>query len=73
MKFTDKVLTARDVEGLMEEIVNGNGGDGDHHKNYHFDQLARKLLGDKYQEWRNDFQFDEDGEMIYDWDEGISS
>lgn len=38
--------------------------DGDHHKKWVLDQVARILLGDQYRDWR-----DKQGE---DYDEGIA-
>ena len=47
--------------------------DGDHHKMWVIDQMARALLGVEYAQWVEAYQeFDEEGEPQYFWDEGIA-
>lgn len=46
--------------------------DGAHHKAWVIDQMIRKLLGDRYEEWVLSYRLGEDGPDTYEWDEGIA-
>ncbi len=48
--------------------------DGSHHKMWVIDQMVRALTGDDYQAFVEAYQEpeDDDGEMMYEWDEGIA-
>jgi hypothetical protein len=53
-------------------IIERFGGiDGSHHKQWVIDQVARKLLGSRYEEWVKEIKNGEFGPDTYDWDEGI--
>lgn len=46
--------------------------DGDHHKMWVIDQMARALLEDKYDEWVKEICAGEDGPETYSWDVGVA-
>lgn len=53
-------------------IIEQYGGiDGDHHKAWVIDQIARVLCGDDYEEWVANMKDGEDGPETYEWDVGV--
>lgn len=47
--------------------------DGDHHKTWVIDQIVRILTGDKYNEFVNEYETDEEtGEKEWIWKNGIA-
>ena len=46
--------------------------DGGHHKMWVIDQMVRKLTGNNYKEWVDNYEYDEETEEEYDWDTGIA-
>jgi predicted nucleic acid-binding Zn-ribbon protein len=67
-------LEQQSKEAALEIIEQYGGFDGAHHKQWILDQVVRKLVGDKYEEWVKEMcgEYDEEEEMYeYDWDEGI--
>lgn len=48
------------------------GIDGGHHKSWVIDQMLRKLLGQAYMSWIEEWRDGEDGPDTYKWDEGIA-
>jgi hypothetical protein len=60
------------VAAALEIIERYGGIDGEHHKMWVIDQIARALLGDAYPQWVVDMKAGEDGPNTYDWDEGIA-
>lgn len=46
--------------------------DGGHHKMWVIDQMVRKLTGNNYEEWVDNYEYDEETEKEYDWDTGIA-
>lgn len=59
------------IAAALEFIERYGGIDGDHHKTWVIDQVARSLLGDAYPQWVIDMKDGEDGPDTYNWDEGI--
>jgi hypothetical protein len=61
--------------GALEVIERFGGIDGSHHKQWVIDQIARALLGDKYEEWTKEMRGKYDPkteEFEYEeWDVGI--
>jgi hypothetical protein len=54
-------------------LIRGCGGiDGEHHKAWVIDQVARILAGKEYEEWVAETKSGEDGPDTYEWDEGIA-
>jgi len=67
----DTVTSVRETEALR--IIGQYGGiDGDHHKTWVIDQVARALLGTNYAAWVVEQKAGEDGPNTYDWNEGIT-
>lgn len=74
-----RMITSQMWLGMMEKpqkdvlnIIERYGGiDGDHHKTWVIDQVARALLGNNYEAWVKEMKAGEDGADTYDWDEGI--
>ena len=67
-------LELQSKEAALEIIEQYGGFDGAHHKQWVLDQIVRKLVGDKYEEWVKEMrgEYDDEEEMYeYDWDEGI--
>lgn len=59
-------------EDALELINNYAFIDGAHHKQWLLDQIARKILGDGYEDWRKTW-LEQDGSWTTDhWDEGIA-
>ena len=46
--------------------------DGNHHKLYILDQIARKVMGNDYDEWVKRMKNGEDGPETYWYDEGVA-
>ena len=46
--------------------------DGGHHKMWTIDQMVRELAGESYQEWVDNYNKDEEGNYVYEWDTGIN-
>lgn len=57
---------------VLELIFEYGGIDGSHHKQWLINEIVKKITGDKYQEWVNEYQDGEDGPQTYIWDEGIN-
>jgi hypothetical protein len=56
-----------------QTVVERFGGiDGEHHKTWVIDQVARALLGDGYAQWVVAMKAGEDGPDTYTWDEGTA-
>lgn len=54
-------------------LIEAYGGiEGEHHKTWVIDQVARVLIGDGYEEWVRQMKDGEDGPETYEWDEGIA-
>lgn len=55
--------TSEIVDLAVGDLLDANGTDGAHHKNYLIDQALRKLLGDRYadvrEQWEASFSYDE--------------
>lgn len=60
------------VAYALEVIERYGGIDGQHHKTWVIDQVARMLTGDGYNEWVREMKDGEDGPETYDWDTGIA-
>jgi len=60
------------INGAIELKERYGGIDGDHHKTWVIDQVARVLLGDQYPQWVIDMKMGDDGPNTYDYDEGIA-
>jgi hypothetical protein len=58
----------RDALDLIERY---GGIDGEHHKTWVIDQVARALTGEDYRKWVTEMKAGEDGPETYSWDEGI--
>jgi hypothetical protein len=66
----DTVTSVRETEALR--IIGQYGAiDGDHHKTWVIDQVAKALLGTNYAAWVVEQKAGEDGPNTYDWNEGI--
>jgi hypothetical protein len=61
-----------DVAAALTLIEQYGGIDGEHHKTWVIDQIARALLGDRYPQWVVEMKAGEDGPETYSWDEGIA-
>lgn len=71
-KATTKAAAADEgVAAALEVIEHYGGFDGEHHKAWVIDQVARVLTGDRYAQWVIDMKGGEDGANTYGWDEGI--
>lgn len=57
--------------GALEVIERFGGIDGDHHKTWVIDQIARALLGNRYDAWVVEMKSGEDGPDTYEWAVGI--
>jgi len=62
---------ARAARKALELIVRYVGIDGEHHKAWVIDQVARVLAGDGYDELVREAKAGEDGPETYGWDVGI--
>ena len=60
------------AEKALEIILRYGGIDGEHHKTWVIDQIARILTGDHYEEWVREACDGEDGPDTYGWDVGIA-
>lgn len=65
------------IENAIDVAYNYAQIDGGHHKMWVIDQMMRCLLGDKYEEWVEKYEYtDENGnsttEQYYEWDTGIA-
>lgn len=63
---------ARRVAAAVEMIERFGGIDGEHHKTWVIDRVARALLGEQYAAWVVSMRAGEDGPNTYTWDEGIA-
>lgn len=64
-------LQAKNKKAL--EIIEQYGGiEGDHHRCWVIDQVARLLNGDDYERWVTEMKDGVDGPNTYGWDEGIA-
>lgn len=59
-----------DAAAAMKLIIRYGGIDGGHHKQWVLDQVARALMGARYEAWRVAMCAGEDGPDTYEWDEG---
>lgn len=60
------------IEKAMSFIEQYGQIDGDHHKTWVLDQVARALKGDKYEAWVVEMMDGEDGPDTYGYEEGIA-
>lgn len=60
------------IEDALTLIERYGGFDGEHHKTWVIDQVARVLTGDDYADWVVAMKSGEDGPEAYEWDEGIA-
>ncbi len=63
-----------DTQRALEVIERFGGIECAHHKAWVIDQVVRCLLGsdeERYKAWVKEMCFDEKGEKIYDWSEGV--
>jgi len=67
--MNNKEIMIGDALNIIEQF---GGIDGDHHKTWVIDQVARSLLGDNYEKWVKEMKVGEDGPNTYDWSEGIA-
>lgn len=58
-------------EEALAIIEQYGGFDGNHHKAWVIDQVARALTGKKYKQWVKAMKAGEHGPNTYDWDTGI--
>lgn len=59
------------MKNAMDVITSYGNIDGAHHKDWVIDQVARHLLGDKYDAWVISLRGDlVDGEYEYEYEEG---
>ena len=61
-----------EAESAMRFIEQYGGIDGEHHKTWVIDQVARALLGDGYEDWVAEWESGQDGPDTYAWDVGIA-
>jgi hypothetical protein len=59
------------IRKAMDLIERYGGIDGEHHKTWVIDQVARCLVAD-YPKWVKAMKAGEDGPDTYEWDEGIA-
>jgi hypothetical protein len=59
------------IATALARILQSGGVDGDHHKAWVLDQVARILAGDAYPALVKYVKDGEDGPDTYGWDEGI--
>lgn len=59
----------RRIQDAMEIIIRYASIDGEHHKTWCIDQIARKLLDNEYEDFIEEMNSDEEYEQ---WDEGIA-
>lgn len=60
------------IREAMAIIVQYGGIEGEHHKTWVIDQVARALMGEGYAQWVIHMKAGEDGPETYEWDEGIA-
>lgn len=60
------------IAKAMEIIERYGGIDGDHHKQWVIDQVARALMDDEYSVWVVDMCAGEDGPCTYQWETGVA-
>jgi len=60
------------VEAALGVIEQYGGIDGEHHKQWVADQVARVLVGERYDAWVAEMCVGEDGPDTYEWDSGIA-
>jgi hypothetical protein len=60
------------IKAALDVIERYGTIDGEHHKTWVIDQVARALTGDGYDEWVVKLRDGEDGPETYDWDTGIA-
>ncbi len=60
------------VAAALKLIERYGGIDGDHHKTWVIDQVARILTDVAYEEWVKDMCDGEDGPESYTWEPGIA-
>lgn len=58
----------KELDEIVDFILDCGGVDGSHHKQWVLDQILRKLLKDDYEAVIK--KFENDGE--YEWDKGIA-
>lgn len=64
-------MTKNERKALV--LIERFGGiDGEHHKQWVLDQIARVLTGNRYPRWVVEMKAGEDGPNTYSWDEGIA-
>lgn len=59
------------IRNALIIIAEYAGIDGDHHKAWVIDQVARILAGDDYTQFVSDVRSGADGPNTYDWDVGV--
>ena len=60
------------IQQAMELIERYGQIDGDHHKAWVLDQVARVLKGDDYEAWVIEMMYGEDGPHTYSYETGIA-
>jgi hypothetical protein len=61
-------------KAVVDLIATNGGIDGGHHKQWLLDQILRTILGDGYDEWVHDYEFeetDDGGNPGFEWDTGV--
>jgi hypothetical protein len=66
------ILDQSGIDRALEVIASYGSVDGDHHKAWVIDQVARKLTGDGYDAWVAGVKAGEDGPETYSWEVGIA-
>lgn len=61
-----------DTVKALNLIERYGGIDGDHHKTWVIDQVARALLGDRYEAWVVEMKAGDEGPNTYEWNVGIA-
>lgn len=60
------------IQQAIQLIDDFGSTDGEHHKMWVIDQLARILAGENYALFIKQIKHGEDGPNTYSWDEGIA-
>jgi hypothetical protein len=61
-----------ETENEFKQLLSYGQIDGDHHKAWVIDQIARLILEDEYDDWVLEYQDGEDGPNTYGWNCGIA-
>jgi hypothetical protein len=60
------------MDGVLDLVAQAGLTDGGHHKQWGLDQIARKIMGDRYEEWVAAICKGDDGPDTYSWDTGVA-